>query len=664
MHSLKNKFLPIFLLSITTLIAFGNKAPSNYLAYFYAEKAKAIVDYDADKAKIYLDSCLIELLKNYDAFTEGVYNIELAKVNRKLFNYNDAQNAAMLAKQYFYKTKNALYLADAQYQLGTIYLYYNKFNEALTEFKQSSYLYDSLNVYSEYIAVQNAIGSCFYQIGQHKIAEEYFNTVYQYAQKNNDSLMLYYSLNNLAAVMQSTEQLKAIGYYKKALEINKSIGLNDGISGILMNIGVVYGFVNNNDSAIKYTLQALSYAKQNLDTVELIMVYVNLSQFYNDLQKYNKSIACADTAIYLSKAVNNYLYLPDLYWLKSQNYAAVGNYKQAYNILELASDVKDSIWNDNLAENLKLLNDSFATERELKQKALEKALLESEMSKYKVTKAKYFALGVTFVFMFLIVITIIIYSRKLAIKNRDLNHKNSVIKLRNSKLSDTVKSRDKLISIIAHDIKNPLSTIIGFSELIQQNIQTNDTSRVGLFASEIYKSTILLNTLLDNLLFWAKSQKDSIVLYPETLNIYNIVDDNFRLYSVMANEKEIDLVNDCNISDNILADYSTINTVVRNLINNAIKFTGNQGFVSVSTSKNNGLVEIQIKDNGCGMNSDEVLDLFNNKKIVQNNKKPNSGTGLGLLLCSEFVKNNSGKISVSSEKNIGTTFIITLPAAV
>lgn len=249
-------------------------------------------------------------------------------------------------------------------------------------------------------------------------------------------------------------------------------------------------------------------------------------------------------------------------------------------------------------------------------------------------------------------------------RSRDIIQKqNQKIKKQNSELTILNSTKDKFFSIIAHDLKNPFQVLNNLAQLLLTNYKTYSQEKTIYFLNTIYKTTQRGTQLLQNLLEWARSQTNRIQCKPTTIKIFDLVVDNINLLQAVAKEKEIKIKN--NVADFVYAyaDRNMIHTVVRNLISNALKFTPKGGIVKIDAKFDGEKTTVIVSDNGVGMSEEEVKKLFrvdvHHSTTGTNMEK---GTGLGLILCYEFIKMNRGEIKVESEKGKGSSFIFTLPA--
>jgi two-component system, sensor histidine kinase and response regulator len=218
---------------------------------------------------------------------------------------------------------------------------------------------------------------------------------------------------------------------------------------------------------------------------------------------------------------------------------------------------------------------------------------------------------------------------------------------------------------MSHDLKNPLANVIGFSDVIQEDYDELDAEKIKKFVGYINESAIFALEILQNLLDWSRIQGGSLKSIKADFNLSDLLKNNIEGHVPQALAKNI--VFESKVEENILvnADEKMISTVIRNLISNAIKFTPAGGAITVTTREktinDNSVIEIEIHDTGIGISEENLTKLF---KIEQNynSKGTNneSGTGLGLILCKEFVNQNNGTIRVESQPYLGSSFIFTL----
>ena len=239
------------------------------------------------------------------------------------------------------------------------------------------------------------------------------------------------------------------------------------------------------------------------------------------------------------------------------------------------------------------------------------------------------------------------------------------LKEKNDALLESNATKDKFFKIIAHDMKNPFISILGASELLSENVNNYDSTKIAEFARIMNDSAKGGYDMLINLLSWAKSQAGSMIFQPEKMNLSDLISKNLYNLHEFAVNKKINLIYDIDRDFEIFADKNMLITILRNLITNALKYTPKGGDVIVSTREEHGSVVILIKDSGVGIKENDFDKLFRaDIKFSLPGTDYEGGTGLGLILCKELVEKHSGKIWVESEVGKGSVFYFTIPAMI
>jgi PAS domain S-box-containing protein len=231
-------------------------------------------------------------------------------------------------------------------------------------------------------------------------------------------------------------------------------------------------------------------------------------------------------------------------------------------------------------------------------------------------------------------------------------------------LKNAIATKDKFFSIIAHDLKSPFNAIIGFSDLLEADFNNNDYTSFPLYIDSISKSSKNAFNLLETLLEWAMAQTGRIKFVPEKINLSSKIFENIELFESQAAKKNIQLKSNINRDLQVFCDKYMLSSILRNLIVNAIKFTPQYGNIFVSAIPKNTFIEVSIRDSGVGILPEQLEKLFIvEEKVSTYGTEKETGTGLGLILCKEFIDQNGGQIWVESEVGKGSTFFFTLPVA-
>ncbi len=231
-----------------------------------------------------------------------------------------------------------------------------------------------------------------------------------------------------------------------------------------------------------------------------------------------------------------------------------------------------------------------------------------------------------------------------------------------NELKELNATKDKFLSIIAHDLRSPFNSTLGFSELLQDEAKFTEIATIERYASIISSTARNTLSLLDNLLAWSRMQQGKVQFNPVSVILGNLIKQEFSVLENSALQKNIRLVGGLTENIILVADENMLSTTLRNLFSNAIKFTPNNGKVTVMAKVEDGQVEISVSDTGIGMDTQAIQRLFNiETSFTTRGTQNEKGTGLGLLLCKEFIEKHGGKITVKSEPGVGSTFQFILP---
>jgi signal transduction histidine kinase len=241
-------------------------------------------------------------------------------------------------------------------------------------------------------------------------------------------------------------------------------------------------------------------------------------------------------------------------------------------------------------------------------------------------------------------------------------HLERLVELQKKKLIEMAATNIKFVSIIAHDLRGPFSSILGVLELLRESLTDYDVNEIDKFVSIASDSANRTLTLLNNLLTWTFSQNKEKTFEPVKVNLYEVVEYEMESIRVPAAQKQIKVSHSIPTGLNLTADLQMVKTILRNLLNNAVKFTNLEGTIRISAKETAAFIEISVKDNGIGISAKTRHNLFKMDEFQSiagtSNEK---GTGLGLLLCKEFVEIHGGNIWVESAPGKGSEFKFTMP---
>lgn len=504
------------------------------------------------------------------------------------------------------------------------------------------------------------------------------------------------AINDYALLlMENSLWPKADELYQTSLDIGYRMKNKDRISGTLSNLAELESYRKNYTKALEYFKKALDCAIVTENGLVIAVTNKSMAGVYLSLKQYDKAKICIGSAIETAKKLNFMPVLGDSYKQLAQIYLEMGKYKSAliyadssynvmnsldrkYNVLglfDIYASIYSKINNPQKAyqylRQWKQLNDSLSTQEieekiraleeisdiQNKEKKLETLTKANELYSLEISRQYLINLLTIAAIVFLIILLTILF-----LYNRKNKKAKIIIEQKNLELEELNATKDKFFSIIAHDLKNPVAAFKNSTEIITDSLMEFTEEDKNELLQSLKESANNLYKLLENLLTWSRSQRGLITVHIEKAYISPIIKLNFDLLESAADQKNITLVNNISEEVAINTDLNIVSTVFRNIISNAIKFTPQGGKVQAYTESSEEELYIIIEDNGVGMSKEALDKLFRlDSQYSSRGTADESGTGLGLIICKEFIERAGGKISTESELGVGTKFRIALP---
>lgn len=431
------------------------------------------------------------------------------------------------------------------------------------------------------------------------------------------------SLNDIGELYQLMENAeKSLANHLVALEIRQ--GLNDkrGIAESYNNIGGLYFKQEDTEKAISQALIALENGRESQDQEQIFKSYELLSQVYKHREDFKNALTYKELSVAINDFMENERHERQL--LETQNRYVIGK-------------------------------------KETQIERLEALRIERENQIATQKKTKNFLVALISLSVVIAVLILFLYISKRR-SNLVLKAAQREVQQQNLKLQELNGTKDKFFSIISHDLKGPLNSLTSFSHLLIDHTDSLSKDDIQMLARDLDKSVKNLFALLENLLEWSRSQTGNIDFTPEVFDLAEILKLNQNLFESMARSKDITLAVGNNPQCLVQAHKHSINTVVRNLVSNAIKFTNKGGEIKLDLLvEGNGII-VSVTDTGLGMSQQVIDKLFRlDKKYSTNGTANEKGTGLGLILCKDFIEKNGGQMRVKSEPGKGSVFSFSLP---
>lgn len=582
----------------------------------------------------------------------------------------DSRNFDLAAHRYqqaiplFVQLSDTFMLTNCYNAIGLSYQQMSKCEKAIANFVEGLKLAENDQEFTAEL-ISN-IATSHAKMNNHKDALANYHKSLTINTKIRDSSSIAVNYNGLGATFSHMNRPdSAIFYFQKAHYLFKKLK-NTGYQAIAMsNIAAIFpNYPDSLDKAIDYFNQSsiifknLGWSHYQADILHgMGNVFCKQGKFKKSLEAYTESLRLTDlfsSGIELKKS--NYGGLSELY-------EKMGDYKTALKYHVLFTQYSDSLVQKEKYEQLANLEKQYETkkkENEIIRLHTKQELTDIQLKKNKQLKLLGYITATILLFYMLLVLLKYIDKIKL---NQLLEEKNHKIEQSEQELRLLNASKNKFFSIIAHDLKNPFHSVMGYSHLLSTDYSNFTEKERRKFASDIHQSTNTIFRLLQNLLDWSGSQTGKLIVTPMETEYNRILDNSVSVLHTLAQQKKIKLNYPYSEGLMIFADPQMIETVLRNLINNAIKFTPENGTVHITAQQTGTEVTITVTDTGVGISDEDVPNLFRiDSKVKRKGTNDEDGSGLGLILCYEFIIRNNGTIQVESKPGKGSSFIVTIPA--
>ncbi|MDA3954464.1 MAG: tetratricopeptide repeat protein [Bacteroidales bacterium] len=590
----------------------------------------------------------------------------------ELGDYKNSIKNFLLSLEIAQKINQENEIAKIYNNLGNIYHEISSYEEALKYFLDALEIYKKTDNQTGLSVIYNNLGIVYQSIKENDRALEYYQKALEIDLKKDQKFGQADSYNNIGTVYdEKGDKEKALEYYTKSLQLNKELDYSSGLATALNNIGLVYLDLGEFDKAYANLKESTDLSKGLNDNYSLANNYNNLAKLFVIQKQYSKAQYYLNQSIELSKKIKVKEWLTESYDLYYQLYSEQNNYKKALEYYKLYSEMNDTIFkatstNRVTEMKIKFETGNLETENELLKKDNEIHLLELNRQR----NIKNYWIAFSILILALAILSFRQFQLKkntnnlLKSKNNQLRETNEKLTISENNLKELNATKDKFFSIIAHDLKNPFQSLLGFSEALYNQTEELNKEEINEYSQIIYESSQNLFNLLGNLLEWSKSQLGSMNLLPKKINLFESVDEVLELIELIAQKKNIKIVSLISKEDIAYADKHMISSVIRNLISNALKFTNHGGKIELSSITSENSITISVKDNGKGISEENLKKLFKIDQSYSTKGTENeSGTGLGLILCKELITQSNGDISVKSTLGKGSDFQFTLPVS-
>lgn len=581
-------------------------------------------------------------------------------------------------KEAFKHVEDALYLAtliDYKRGIASSYRIIGSLNSAEENYITSiDFLQRALSMFEE-LQDSTGIANCYISLGhtfrrQDNVFQEvfYHRKAFQIFERLNNKERLGVSMHNLGESFIKIGKLdSALILTNKAIQINTDLKRMTVLSSCYKALGKIYYAKNDytlSETALKKAISINDDLGENSQKLALIEALIYLSDIYDIQKKYAKTI---ETLEYAEKVNRSYYFTEftkTIYEKLITLYINQNNLAKARYYLVYSNKLIDSIQTKQQIDRSSLMLSAFKTYRLEEQTNL---LKETNTLQSTVIKQQSYLIYLSAIFVILLTLGMVLIfriNRSLQSKNLLLAEQTALITQQKSELSTLNQTKDKFFGIVAHDIRGPIGALSQINELLIDSISKNDREQQHFLATIMKKTIENTYRLVENIISWASIQMKKEHAKPTVVSISARVKKYQDIYQPLLTDKNQTLITDVNTTHHVFADENHVDLILRNLLNNAIKFSNSNSRIWISSSidTTESYCVIEIRDEGLGIAKEMQNKLFKIEEMSSTHGTAGEiGSGLGLNLVSEYVGMNNGKLKFVSEPGIGTTFIVELP---
>lgn len=606
-------------------------------------------------------------IKNLDKAKHDTDRVKIYYIISRLYWSKNADSALLMAQKSLELAKRINFekgVALAYLAEGVALGYKGRWPEALNSHLQCLRISEKLGMEGLSGNEYNNIAGLYTSMEDYAKALYYNRQAYNIALKQNDPAHegTFSPLVNIGEIFKKKGKPdSAIAYNSKALAIAQRIKNPIYIAATMYNIAENYITKKKYRLAEEYLYKALDVAQKAGDDEDVAYCHSGLALTSYYTGKYNSSTLYAQKALEESKRSGIVELIQTAYNVLYLTHQKTGNYKQALYYRNLEVALNDSLKTEQRLKTIKNMQSAYELEKKERQiDLLNKNKIIGQKELEKVSLKRDILTAGTILLLLLAFILLRNYMQKKKLSEQ-LALQNKNISEQNLHLEELVHVKDRLFSIIGHDLRGPIHTISHMMDIVKEKSLSEEEN--DYWIEKIDETLIITSSLVENLLYWAKSQLDGIQPNPAGFDLRKLIDQNVMLLKQRAAEKKV-VVTSEEIAEPVMVfgDETMIDIVIRNLLENAVKFSKAGDHVAVTAEKSEAFAILKIRDNGKGIPEEAQAKIFNKyTSYTTFGTASEKGSGLGLLLCKELVERNNGTIWFESKAGIGSTFYFTVP---
>lgn len=587
----------------------------------------------------------------YQQISRDSLNVLLKKSNS--LTHHEPLESRALASQLLQYAKNNDWLyeqAQAYQTIGTTHNVGGEYDLALENFMNAYQLFEMLADTTNMTRSLGSIGIVYKHLQDYPMSLAYYRKTLK-INSPEDTLIRSKLFNNMGVVYKRMKNYDtAIYYFEKSMVLKELLGNGKGVANTLSNLGNIASEKGDQFRAIELFNEALKIERRLNINEGIAKSLNNIALVFLKLEQYDSAIIYASQGLQISKSINTKIQIKEATAVLTKAHYEKGDYKNAYSYQQLNYEVRDSLSNEVMARNIGQLESKLELEKKnshidnLEQLNLISQLESEREKQYRLL------LIVGLVFLFIVILF-------LFIRYQSKKKTSEILDAKNQELSKLNNTKDRLFSIISHDLKSPLSSFHTITKSLSDNWENLEKDQLKDFIITLRDSSSDVKNMMENLLKWALAQTGELTYLPQQVTPSEIIEKVRNQLEPVSHIKKISIKEEIAAHVSISADQQFLEIVIRNLLSNAVKFSKIESEIKVSISSEGNSVVISIQDYGVGMDQTDIELLLDGSIVAQDiQNSSEKGTGLGLTLCKELITKMGAEMKVLSEKGKGTTF--------
>ncbi|MFA5329592.1 MAG: tetratricopeptide repeat-containing sensor histidine kinase [Prolixibacteraceae bacterium] len=504
--------------------------------------------------------------------------------------------------------------------------------------------------------VNHNLGMIYDEFEDYDEAVDYYQKSLKISQAVKDSELIATTFQNMAISFQNKKDLtRALSFNEKAQQL--AILRKDTLMmiDVINNFGTIYYDQGKLDESMKYHIEALDLYQKRNDKQGLAYSYNNLGLVYLDKKEYQKSFDFFMKSLALANQMDMYEFTGTIYSNLTIFYEELKDYKNAYTYYDKYNTVYDSLIGERKSKMIREIQAKYLLAK--KDNELEELKNRNQVQSNDIASAKsvqIYLIYIAIFIVFLMIATVYLLFREKRLANE--------LKVKTNELKELNLAKDRFFSIIAHDLKNPFNILVSYTGILKSDLELFSTEELKKIISDLNQASENGFDLLQNLLVWTRSQTNRIRIFKSNFVLSEIFGQIRLLAELNLTAKNQKLIIQSEPDQLVYADKDMIATVIRNLVFNAIKFSPKGSEIVIKSSYADSFAHVEVIDHGVGISKENLDKLFViDRNISTEGTDGETGTGLGLVICHEFIAKNNGEIKVGSKEGEGSVFSFSLP---